>query len=273
MAQTSPRRRRLPDAVTEQRMLDVALSRIAERGLHVTFDDLGFEDLIVDADVSRSTVYRKWPSKTDFYRRLLVEIVRQPVAMLHHVSPEHLQQLAGAVTKDAGWLDSPASRRAMLVELSRVGTAENFRAVFESPANHTHTALAAVIGSTEGELREEAIRTLRISEAQFVERMAEFYTAVLAMAGLRLLPGVTMPHFVVLAMGLVQGLVNHAHGMPPHLLAEVTADPFGVGQEQSWTTAALGLTALVLGITETDDDADPVAAVRSFTDLTEPAAS
>ena len=70
------RRRRLSDEETEQRMLQAALAMVNQAGLTVSLDHISFEDVIRDAGVSRSAVYRRWPYKDLFFSDLLRELAR-----------------------------------------------------------------------------------------------------------------------------------------------------------------------------------------------------
>ena len=58
---------RLSDDETGQRMLAAAVAMVHRTGLTVSLDHISFEDVIRDADVSRSAVYRRWPYKDLFY--------------------------------------------------------------------------------------------------------------------------------------------------------------------------------------------------------------
>ena len=55
-------------------MLESAAAMVNQAGLTVSLDHLSFEDLIRDARVSRSAVYRRWPYKDLFFSDLLKEL-------------------------------------------------------------------------------------------------------------------------------------------------------------------------------------------------------
>ena len=65
------RGRRLSDRETEQRMLRAAVAMVQRTGLTVSLDHISLEDVIRDADVSRSAVYRRWPYKDLFFSDLV----------------------------------------------------------------------------------------------------------------------------------------------------------------------------------------------------------
>jgi AcrR family transcriptional regulator len=66
--------RRLSDHDTEQRMLKAAVAMVNRTGLTVSLDHISFEDVIRDADVSCSAVYRRWPYKDLFFSDLVKEL-------------------------------------------------------------------------------------------------------------------------------------------------------------------------------------------------------
>ena len=47
---------------------------MSQTGLTVSLDHISFEDVIRDADVSRSAVYRRWPYKDLFFSDLVKEL-------------------------------------------------------------------------------------------------------------------------------------------------------------------------------------------------------
>ena len=68
------RSRRLSDRQTEERMLQAAVAMVHRTGLTVSLDHISFEDVIRDADVSRSTAYRHWPYKDLLFSDLVKEL-------------------------------------------------------------------------------------------------------------------------------------------------------------------------------------------------------
>jgi AcrR family transcriptional regulator len=55
-------------------MLRAAMAMVNRTGLTVSLDHISFEDVIRDADVSRSAVYRRWPFKDLFFSDLVKEL-------------------------------------------------------------------------------------------------------------------------------------------------------------------------------------------------------
>ena len=69
---------RLPEDETEQRMLRAALAMVNRNGLTVSLEHISFEDVIREADVSRSSAYRRWPRKDLFFGNLVLELAGNP---------------------------------------------------------------------------------------------------------------------------------------------------------------------------------------------------
>ena len=70
------RGRRLSDRETEQRMLRAAVAMVQRTGLTVSLDHISLEDVIRDAGVSRSAVYRRWPYKDLFFSDLVKQLAQ-----------------------------------------------------------------------------------------------------------------------------------------------------------------------------------------------------
>ena len=73
------RARRLSDQETERRMLAAAVAMVQRTGLTVSLDHISFEDVIRDADVARSAVYRRWPYKDLFFSDLVKELAKEAI--------------------------------------------------------------------------------------------------------------------------------------------------------------------------------------------------
>ena len=110
------RPRRLPEHETEQRMLGAAMATVDRAGLTVSLDHISFEDIIRDADVSRSAVYRRWPHKDLFFSDLVKHLARNATPA---IARDEVAMLIQVATEHQDWLETPELRHSLVVELFR----------------------------------------------------------------------------------------------------------------------------------------------------------
>jgi AcrR family transcriptional regulator len=107
---------RLPDQETERRMLRAAMAMVNRTGLTVSLDHISFEDVIRDADVSRSSVYRRWPYKDLFFSDLVKELAKDATPAIINAE---LQLMRRVVAEHLAWLETPELRHGLVIELCR----------------------------------------------------------------------------------------------------------------------------------------------------------
>ena len=110
------RGRRLSDHETEQRMLQAAVAMVSRTGLTVSLEHISFEDVIRDAGVSRSAVYRRWPYKDLFFSDLVKELAQKATPT---IVSEELDLIKRVVAERTDWLETPELRHRLVVELLR----------------------------------------------------------------------------------------------------------------------------------------------------------
>lgn len=252
------RRRRISDVETERRMLDAAVGMIHRSGLTVSLEHLSLEDVIRDAEVSRSAVYRRWPYKDLFFGDLLRELAR---ASAPAEAPSVAESYGGAVAVLAAhldWLDSVHGRRAMLLEVLR--TSQDFDTVLRSPEWRTYLALHATFLSLEnGALRDDVQAALAETEQRFIDRIAESHRYIAKLLGFRIRPGLDATYEMLARTGtaILRGLVLMAPTMPELAGERLTGDPFGVEHVTGpveWSSAGLALASYATTILEPDPD-------------------
>src|SRR6266536_1708560 len=181
------RGRRLSDEELQRRMLRAAVAMVHHAGLTVSLDHISFEDVIRDADVSRSAAYRRWPYKDLFFGGF------------------------------PGELDTPGQRHELLTELFRRLALLDFQALGDSMEWRTYVALQAALNSiTDSERRERVRAVLAASEQERQARVAAAWELLADLFGYRIRPetGVTFQTLITLVDAALRGLVIMAQPVP-----------------------------------------------------------
>ncbi len=268
--QPKGRRPRLSDEQTARRVIDTALAQLAERGISVGLDRLGFEDVIRAADVSRASAYRRWPSRDAFVEDVLVELAHgahQPA-----VGAAVAERAADVLREYATRLADPDGRHDLFVDLVRLTLEIDLAATAASPEFRTYLALrAAFAGIQDPALRERIASALARSERQAVARGSAVLSGAAGLLGYRLVPPLAAPEgFEVVARALSAGSVGFVvSGLtdPGVLTATWSAAAYGTRQPATWSVPTLVLAGIVLQHLEPDPDARPLPADELFARL------
>lgn len=253
------RRRRLSDEETEQRMLQAALDMVNRTGLTVSLDHISFEDVIRDAGVSRSAVYRRWPYKDMFFSDLLKELAGGASPALAGGNPEAVRAVEQMILDHLDWLRTPDLRRALAAEVLRTAALDEFEIFRRSTEWRTYLALhATFLSLPEGDLRDEVQSSLAVSERGLNAGVAEAYERVTGLVGLRLRPemGTTFETLAVLASATIRGLVIMAPSSPDIAATRFHANPFGAPEPAVWSPSALGIAAIATAFVEPDPEVE-----------------
>jgi AcrR family transcriptional regulator len=269
------RGRRLSDHETEQRMLQAAVAMVSRTGLTVSLEHISFEDVIRDAGVSRSAVYRRWPYKDLFFSDLVKELAQKATPT---IVSEELDLIKRVAAERTDWLETPELRQRLVVELLRRLSELDFQTLYGSPEWLTYLALhATFLSIADEELRDQVQAALAQSEHDHIARVASAWERLTGLIGYRLRPelGATFETVATLVDSAMRGLVITALSVPEVATYRALARPLGAASTDEWSLPGLALASIALAFLEPDPavewDAERIARVRrAMADLAMP---
>jgi AcrR family transcriptional regulator len=269
------RGRRLPDQETERRMLRAAVAMVHRTGLTVSLDHISLEDVIREADVARSSVYRRWPYKDLFFSDLVKELAKDAAPA---ILSDEVEMIRRIVASHLDWLATPELRRGLIVELFRELALFDFQALYASAEWRTYIALHATFMSlADGGLRDQVQVALAESERRRIGRIATAWRQLAGLFGYRLRPelGATFETVAMLIDATMRGLVIMALSIPDIAAHRTVASPFGAVGKEEWSLPATGLAGIASAFLEPDpaihwDDERRAAVREALTALTPP---
>ncbi len=264
----SRRRPRLSDAETEARMLAAGVRAAAEQGLSLSLEHLSMEELVQAAGVSRTSSYRRWPTKDLFAADLLLTIARATEL------PDDLTALTAALTAIPADvfvdLGTEQGRRDAVVEVLRVMVDSDFLAMLRSADWRSYLALrAAHIGLPDSELRTRVAATLRETEHRFTASRAAAFRALAGLLGYRLRdPDPQAWDRLSLTLGAVAtGMLIRGYSDPDAVTGATEIAAFGSTRPAPWSASTLASVGIFVAAVEPDPtirwDAARVAGLRA----------
>jgi AcrR family transcriptional regulator len=260
------RGRRLSDQQTEQRMLRAAARMISSTGLTVSLEHISLEEVIRAADVSRSTVYRRWPHKDLFFSDLVRELARNATPTLLAEERELIRQIVG---QRSDWLETAELRQSLVAELLRQLSWLDFQTLSGSVGWRTYVALhAAFMSLTDNELRLQVQAALGQSEREHLIAVAAAWEHLTGLLGYRLRPelGATFRDLAALLDATMRGLVIMTLSVPELASQRMPAPLFVGSGPVNWSLPAIGLAGIAWSFIEPDPavtwNSERMAAVR-----------
>ena len=253
------RSERLSDHETAERMLATGVRRVQDEGLRISFDLLRFEELIVEASVARSAVYRRWPTKHHYYADLLRRLAAHqfPAAAAYRdASVAFIKEQFEAIRAR---LATEAGRRQVSVEMCRVLAQRTFETLTSSPNWKVYLTLTATVATlpTEGSLQTDLQTSLREAEVEFFAEMAEMFGMFMVALGHRLRPdlppGISLQAISRIGLSILEGLSLHDI-TSPDTTTSWTGDPFHAEEVTEWTLAGIGFASAMTTLFEIDPE-------------------
>ncbi len=180
----SARRPRLTDAETAARVLDAAVARVAESGVHVALDQVSFERAIEDAQVSRASAYRRWPTKVAFHADVLAETARR--TRLEPDSETDIAALHAGIADLWAATDGTQGRRDLIVEALRLAVSYDLSRLRASAPYRTYLTLAAALTALPAGIQPEVGSALAETQRRFDRHRAAVFAGLPDLIGYRL---------------------------------------------------------------------------------------
>ena len=254
-------------------MLAAGKAYVDQEGLSLSLEHLSMEDLIREAGVSRTSSYRRWPTKDRFAADLMLHLARSAALT------DDLTGYVDAVrTLDPTLLAGLATgqgRRTLIVEAMRVITQADFEGSLASTSWRSYVVLRAAHGGLpDGDLRRQVAVALGETERGFLTSRAAALATSADLMGYRLRDPETTgwDDLAQLLSAQFTGLLIQAYSDEDAVLRTTMRRAFGSRVESPWCAATLGPAALFFGATQPDpsvvwDAARITAAERLLADF------
>ncbi len=262
------RRRRMSAAEVRSLMIDAGRQSVWNAGLTLDLNDSHFDDLIRNAAVPRSSVFRIWQTKADYLVDLFETLGGASGGAGGSLFPDQVvktEVFAGAdklIEKFEGDANTSEGRRALLEEAVRTGVA-SYQAVIAAPSEWQTYAQMMISSPMLTDLPDGlriADTHVQTERSTVIAQLAERYQAIFENAfGLKPRnPQVQYEHFVIAGASVVEGFAarlilakaanQDADTATPTLenLAGQTVPFVGAdGKERQWLPAAIAYLGVI----------------------------
>lgn len=248
--------RRLSEHETERRMLDIARDALVRSGLTMSLDHLSVEELIQEAEVSRTTFYRRWPSKDLFLRDLITDLARNAVPS---INDEEIEAIERVIAERADQLATPEDRDDLVAELIRELALMHFEMLNGSATWSTYLAVnVACVSIADDDTRDQVRSALAQSEEEHVRAVAKALEMLAGLVGYRLRPenAATFETIATLNTAALHGLITMAISDPGLASQRLRAAPLWTAKSAEWSLPALALASIISVLLEPDPDID-----------------
>ncbi len=234
------RRQRLSSEETSERLIAAGLEALARQGMSVGLDAVNLEQAVRDAEVPRSSAYAIWstdelhPPQESFQRTVLRRAAQdrtRTIEQLQNTTATLVEKYAGSMTS-----------RELLMELIRVGGAENIEALSNSLGWQLMIATRAILHSAPTSFDRELTNWLNESEEDVrLSTIDEVYRPFVELLGLEPRPefGERAYHYgEIAAASLAEGLAMRYRLRANEYLGGITHPEIG-DEDKPWTLYAL----------------------------------
>jgi AcrR family transcriptional regulator len=258
---------------TERRVFDAARDALVRGGLTVNLDHINLEDLIEEAGVSRSAVYRRWPHEDVFLGDLIKELARTAVPS---IDEEEIAAIEQVLAEQAAPLATPEDRDHLVADAIRQLGLMYFEMHYQSAGWRTYLALNALCVSVgDDDMPAQVRAALAESEQAHILASAKVLEMLAGLVGYRLRPekAASFDTAAILMSAAVRGVTMMATSDPALAAQRLQSAPFWSPDRAGWSLPAMALGSIVFALLEPDPEiewgAERAMALREVVGTTE----
>lgn len=227
---------------------------MARTGLAVRLDQIGVEELIRDAGVSLSAVYRRWPSEDLFLCDLLKDLARNCVPSM---VDEEIAAVERVITERAEQLHTAEGRDSLMAEVIRQLGLMDFELLYQSPKWRTYLALnAACANIADDDTRGQVRAALAQSEQEHIRAVGKALELLTGLLGYRVRPetAASFDTVATLMSAAMRGLLTMATSDPTLGTQRLRAAPFWPTESVDWSLPAVAVGSVITALLEPDPE-------------------